>query len=472
MMLARCKTTAPKAPVNGIGKVEENKENAMLVTNLAAFDIVEDLVSTHVPLLKEYDEVYKGEQPDVEDEENMRDLVKSAMRAARHGRFAHGGGLVVNEQGLMTELLVTTLQIYSDHPEKYAILEERHRILSFYLVAFPTFEDENLKVMILKTLEFVLTGVAGTGAIIPTKIACEVFFTLCKTLLNGMGAMDLDAEQKAVVSDKLLTDADLVCQTFEKLLEFDSRVGQIMTEGGILSDNLNAIWSHVTEATESLASDSDGAFTVNDKTFRHPRDSTLLDSVFAAVCRVLRLVVAEQSGSSSPRDSDNDTPSPMTSNLNSLLLTAVNNLGDDACVAALRIFETKMSAQRSPEVMEMDMSGRLGGLSIFDQDEQPELDSDLHVVLTKIILRQVRVYKMLKDVLERSALAQDAFRTQGGFESIIRTVGCLSSVVDGGDSEEEDEAAENEDEELESCRADCSMDFASHAGGSGAVYIG
>jgi hypothetical protein len=466
MMLARCKTSAPKAPVNGIGKVEEDKENAMLVTNLAAFDIVEDLVSTHVPLLKEYDEVYKGEQPDVEDEGNMRDLVKFAMRAARHGRFAPGSCLVVNEQGLMTELLVTTLQMYSDHPENYAILEERHRILSFYLVAFPTIEDENLKVMILKTLEFVLTGVAGTGAIIPTKIACEVFFTLCKTLLNGMDAMDLDAEQEAVVAEKLLTDADLICQTFEKLLEFDSRVGQIMTEGGVLSDNLNDISSHVTEATESLASDNDGAFTVDDKTFRQPRDSTPLDSVFAAVCRVIRLVVAEQSGSSSPRDSDDDTPSPMTSNLNSLLLTAVNNLGDDACVAALRIFETKMNAQRSPEAMEMDMefimdilnhfaemSGRLGGLAIFDQDEQPELDSDLHAVLTKIILRQVRVYKMLKDVLERSALAQDAFRTQGGFESIIRTVGCLSSVVDRGDSEEEDEAAENEGEELESCRA-------------------
>ena len=262
------------------------------------------------------------------------------------------------DQGLLDELLVTTLQMYSDHPENYAILEERHRILSFYLVAFPTFDDGSLKVMILKTLEFVLTGVAGNGAIVPTKIACQVFFTLCKTLLNGLEDLGLNSQEEAAVYNKLLVDAYLICRTFEKLLEFDSRVGQIMIEGDVLSANLPDVLEQFAKATEALPSDENDTFQVNDKTFRLPRESTSLDRVFAAVCRVLRLVVAEGSGSSSPRDSfsdDNDSASPMTSNVNTLILTAVHELGDEAAVAALRVFDTKMSSQSSAELMSVDM---------------------------------------------------------------------------------------------------------------------
>jgi hypothetical protein len=466
MMLARCKTSAPKAPVSGVGRVDEDKETAMLVTNPAAFDIVEDLVRKTLPLLVEYDSELNGEKPDVEDDENMRGLVLYSMNSALKGRFANGATPPPEngDQGILDELLVTTLQMYSDHPENYAILEERHRILSFYLVAFPTFEDGSLKVMILKTLEFVLTGVAGNGAIIPTKIACQVFFTLCKTLLNGLEDMGLNSQEEAAVYNKLLVDAYLICRTFEKLLEFDSRVGQIMIEGDVLSANLPDVLENFAKATEALPSGENDTFQVNDKNFRLPRESTSLDRVFAAVCRVLRLVVAEGSGLSLPRDSLSDeNDSPMASNVNTLILTAIHELGDEAAVAALRVFDTKMSSQSSAELMSVDMgfimhilnhfaemSGRLNGLSVFD--DQLELDIDTHKVMSNIILREMRVYKMLKDVLERSALAQDAFRLQGGFEAIIRTVGCLAGSVER-ECDEDDEEEIEESESLQSCRS-------------------
>jgi hypothetical protein len=450
--------------VNGVGKSAVDKENEKLVTNPAAFDIVEDLMTSCVPLLKEYEQEHRGERPDILQEESLRELATFSMQTALTVRFATKTGsnpnLTANDENdLAMELLVTTLQMYSDHAANYAIVEERHRILSFYLMAFPTFSDENLKVLILKTLEFVLTGVAGTEALNPLKMANEIFFALCKSLLKGANGI----ERK-----KLLLDADLICGTFEKLLEFDARVGQGLLEG--VSSNLNEVLDLVTQATESREKQKfykaweDHTFEVDGKKFRQPPASTPLDHGFATVCRILRLVVTEQSGSSKPRSSDvEDTSAPMTSNLNSLLLTAVNHLGDDSSVAALRVFETKMISHTSAELMTMDMefiielldhfsemSGRLRGLAIFQKSGQEEvepLDTENHYLRSSTILREARVYNMLKNVLERSTLAQEAFRSNGGFESIIRTALCLDGVAN---HDEEDNNA-SYDEELEAC---------------------
>ena len=463
-MLACCRTRVTKNPF--VGGKKEDKRDARLVTNPLAFDIVQDLMKENIPLLKEYEQVYSGERPKIEEEESWRELATFSMRTALNVRF--GGDddepKDVDEFGVSTELLVTTLQLYSDHPGNYAIIEDRYRILSLYLMAFPTFEDDSLKTLILKTLEYVFTGVAGPDALKPLKIASEIFFALCKSLLKAASTVETDSEEDAIVYEKLLQDADMVCGTFEKLLEFDNRVGQVLMDGGILTTKLNDILDLVTQATEADIAEDEDTFEVNGKIFRQPPASTPLDRVFATVCRVLRLVVAEQSGSSEPRDSLanelEDTSAPMTSNLNSLLLTAVNHLGDDASVAALRVFETKMISHTSSELVMMDMefimellghfaemTGRLNGLSVFKRsDERDTIDIGERTLNANTILREARVCKTLKDVMERSPLAQEAFRINGGFETIIRATLCLDGIVPDEDLDDI-----SDDEELEAC---------------------
>jgi hypothetical protein len=46
----------------------------------------------------------------------------------------------------------------------YDLFEERNHILTFYVLAFPTFKDENLKVLILKTIDFVVAGISNSNA--------------------------------------------------------------------------------------------------------------------------------------------------------------------------------------------------------------------------------------------------------------------------------------------------------------------
>jgi hypothetical protein len=50
-------------------RADQENENSKLATNPAAFDIVEDLMVRSVPLLKEFDQVYGGERPEITSEE-------------------------------------------------------------------------------------------------------------------------------------------------------------------------------------------------------------------------------------------------------------------------------------------------------------------------------------------------------------------------------------------------------------------
>ena len=71
---------------------------------------------------------------------------------------------------LSSELLVTTLQLYSDHARNYEIIELRYNILSYYILSFPTFSDVSTNVLNLKTLEFVCKGLVGCNSTTPLTV--------------------------------------------------------------------------------------------------------------------------------------------------------------------------------------------------------------------------------------------------------------------------------------------------------------
>jgi hypothetical protein len=464
-MLACCKTeidhemtTVSEGHDDFMGdplNADQDKEDSKLATNPAAFDIIEDLMVRSVPLLKEFDQVYGGERPEITSEESLRELSTFSMRTALNVRFA---GVDTNENrdfDLAMELLVTTLQMYSDHAKNYDIIEERHSILSYYLLAFPTFDDVGLKVLILKTLEYVLTGVAGTDAIKPLTVASEVFFALCKSLLKGANGIELDSEEEARIYEDLLLDAEMMCGTLEKLLEFDSRVAPIMLDGGILSVKLSEVLDYVMQVTDSIVRQDAGMFEADGKVFCQPPEKTALDRVFGAICRVLKLVVTKSGNIISETYAATDDATGPT-NLNVLLVTAISQLGEEASAAALGVFESKISLETHVDLIKNDMdfimelmnhyaemTGRLRGLPWFSpksklkkgssqlgsQSEIQEFDGKRAPVHPYTIIREATIFQMLKTALDANEAAQDVFRTCGGFESILRASYCLENIV-------------------------------------------
>jgi len=71
------------------------------------------------------------------------------------------------------KLLSATLQLFSSHPQNYASLEERMQILTFSILALPCFPQANIRYLILKMLEVILTAV-GTIVVFAVLAAVDM----------------------------------------------------------------------------------------------------------------------------------------------------------------------------------------------------------------------------------------------------------------------------------------------------------
>jgi hypothetical protein len=112
----------------------------------------------------------------------------------------------------------------------------------------------------------------------------KIFFALCKSLLKGANGIELDSEEEAKIYEDLLMDAEMMCGTIEKLLEFDSRVAPIMLDGGILSVKLSEVLEYVMQVTDNIAKQDPEMFDADGQLFCQPPEKTALDR---CVCRHL-----------------------------------------------------------------------------------------------------------------------------------------------------------------------------------------
>lgn len=460
-------------------------EKRKLATNPATFDIMEDIMIRYIPFLQQFEIKYGREQrPDVSTTESVRELANFSIQTAVLVRFGKSQQLATpGKVDLALELLVTTLQMYSDHVDNYAILEAEHNVLAFYILAFPTFTDDNIKGLILKTLEYVLTCVAGTNALQPLTVTTEVFFSICRHVLlqqnpqladshgenySGEDAVDVDA---AVIQRALLDNADLISGMFEKLMQFDDRVGPVLLRSGILDEKVRLFLDLLVAATrDDFSGWQDVASGV---IYKEPLQSTPLDQVFCIFARVLKLLVGQQQQQDAIApaitavDQDLDfevvqslvSPLPVSSssNLNALLVTTIKVLGKDASAAALGVYETRLLSQtKSAELLQSDMksilelvdylsglTGRLLSIPAFatvkllqrrpnagcDDHEDNQKNVDFRKVYVTSVDRETAIFSMLKSVLEGNSLARDVFRSCSGFECIIRTFLCLEGVL-------------------------------------------
>lgn len=391
-------------------------EVAQLATNRKGLQIFEMLQVESNLVLQEYRRTHKSKRPNPLAEGSLPLLASLSLKTVARIR---NGEIEPNEHlkfDVASELLEITLQMFSDHPDNYDRIEGSLHVLSFYLIAFPCFDDDGLKTFILKTLEFVLTGVGVADEVTPMNACVEIFFAMCHMLMNSKEFIT-DAEE-SVRSDavqRLANDAELIGSSLEKLLQFDQRVAPLMVESGILTTNLKT----VLDLVEMLKST-----TKPEKALCC--GSTPLDQTFVTVCEVLKYLVAYQPTGVSKRTPGIAEESDALSNLYRLLHCAMFDLGLDGCRSAASVFEAFLSSFANYEELKRDM---LFVLDLVSELGEAAVATDDIAVKVAAAERGTILFGMLRSVLEARSVARDAFRECAGFQGMIRFLSSYQGSV-------------------------------------------
>lgn len=371
---------------------DQTDTDEKVAMNIRVFDIFEHLLVNSNPLLlhlkSQRQEIDLSVAPVLPELSRMAVQLRLSPQDELAGPFAFDAA---------SALLGATLQLFSDHSDNFEILEDRQHALTYSILAFPCSCDNDLKNFILKTLEFVLTGVGIKDEVAPVNACVEVFFSLAEALVNPINGVE--SGDVAGLSD----DLELMGRTLEKLLQFDQRVAPIMVESGILTSNLDSFISSI----EGRLAASKGCC---------PPETTTMDLTVSMVCRVVKHLVAHKPVSPSQSDAVDGY-----NNLHKMLRIAVHHLGTDAARAAASVFEMYLTSFASPQILEDDVRfalDTLGDLAALISD------CDTSAIAT-LVERQTVVVFLIRTVLETRSSARNVFRMCGGFDSILRTLASL-----------------------------------------------
>ena len=456
-MLATCQRTIESDDENKETTIESPKDSK-LASNLTAFTIIEELSYEAVPMLKMYVEENDGKKPEItKDEQSIRDLASYSLQVAAKTRFSSLSSESKKQNDtskpfdIVTDLLLSALQLYSDHVKNYDVLEDHCHFLTLYILAFPTFEEENLKILILKTVEFVVTGVTGSEALQPFSVLNEVFIGICKNLLEESLK---EVDQNAKVLEGLFADTDLINESLEKIFRFDGKVGPQIMQSGKITKMVDSIAEILLKELEKNKSSWQTTFKDDEgNIFTEPPTATPFDTVCAAILRVFAIVMGFQAKRGAPLLMvRNDTD--RFRDINYLLMASIKELGDEAVIAALSVFQAIITSRESLQLLIHDMEFFLKIVDYFAMMMSkacgvPEagkqllskktLDKSLvdeikFVPLCKlnvVVLQRVSwICTTLRHALESSSLAREAFRLTGGFNTILKVVLSLGGSAD------------------------------------------
>lgn len=460
-MLATCQKTV-KSEDESKTMGSDSQKDPKLASNLITFTIIEELVYEAVPMLKMYVEENDGKKPEItSDEKSIRDLANYSLQVAVKTRFAAPSKSKKQSDtsksfDIVTDLLLSTLQLYSDHVKNYDMLEDHCHFLTLYILAFPTFEEENLKILILKTVEFVVTGVTGSKALQPFGVLNEVFIGICKNLLEE--SLKSDGGQNTAVLDGLFADTDLINESLEKIFQFDGKVGPQIMQSGKITDMVDSIAEILLKELEKNKSTWQTTFKDKEgNMFIEPPISTPFDAVCAAILRVFALVMGFQAKRGAPllmtrsgTEQDRD--------INYLLMASIKELGDEAVIAALSVFQAIITSRENLQLLVHDMSFCLKVVDYFaammskacgvpeaadrflskktlDRSAVNEIKFVPLCKLNVVVLQRVSwICTTLKHTLESSSIAREAFRLTGGFNMTLKVIlslgGCANDDQD------------------------------------------
>ena len=399
-----------------------------LARNPDAFELIEDLMLHSVPMLACYGaELDEDAVMEINTRDDIRALAKYSLELSiQYFELANEEDDEDLDRVLFgSEIVECAMQIYSDHPSNFSIIEGRYNILTKFLLAFPTYNEAKVKHVILRLFEYSCTGLPEADCWKPLSVACDIFFAICKTILRLSIDTDRINENKFPIK-QLRGDARLLMETLEKLLQVDeSSLGKCMLEGGIMGEVLHEMLSLLMMVPT-----------------RHEKGSVSvdlkgIDEVYCALCRIIGLIFHTTFGMtsmSSPRlDSpqkafetfDSSMPSKNRSvEVDAFLTLGMTELSLESCSAAVAAFEAKMRFSESEALMEdVDCSVRIMNNIVFSINAASSMEQSRGRV--ENIMAGCEILGMLKRVLCDIDTAQDAFRLQGGFEVILRLLFCL-----------------------------------------------
>lgn len=401
--------------------VAENR----VAMNTNAFEIMDDLMIKSIPLFEAYRLEHGGARPTFSGA-SLPEKTDFAVEYAWKMQRGHFDGTYCDVVGgvgsvdLTSELLVTTLQLYSDHAKNFDLIESEYHMLSHYILAFPTFTDVSVKVLTLKTLEYVCTGLtSGANSLMPLRVVTEVFVSECKFLLR-MASSAYDDDSDFVLAALAVTGQDLqvLRDTLVKLLEFDENLHHIMLECGLLGSKIDDILGIL--ITWLAKCGNDGAA---------PPVVTQMDPIYVCFCSILKLV-ARQPGARTVHN-----------NFSPLLTAGIMHLGDSAAQAALDVFDAIM-AKSYDDLLREDMICLLDLVDRFSVAE-PILYDGIEGEMTgstidpQFIARQATVLDMIKSILPSNPLSQELFRKCGGFECLVRIIFRIEGLIHQVDPRDE-----------------------------------
>ena len=455
--LVCCKIGATSSAIDEQLQDEEMEGNdstdlaeARVAMNTNAFEIMDDLMVRSLKMIVAYKYAHDGARPDFTSSSDLTamtdfsvkyawDLTKKAATSSEDDAETDVG------VDLTSELLVTTLQLYSDHAKNFDLIESEYHMLSHYILAFPTFSDVSVKVFSLKTLEYVCTGLAGANTLMPLKLVTEIFSSLCKHLLKEAAAGDSDAdvaedgEAKAKAMEASALDLQLLCDTLIKLLEFDENVSQVMLECGLLGPKIDDMLDLLFTITGADFSDKEKVVLISNLPRPSPADSTNVDDIYSSLCRVLKVVVRQPGARSviGERGSAAGDITPCDSGLNTLLMVGILYLGDTASRAALDVFEVMM-AKSHGGLLKSDMTCLLDLLHKFaDSASEPTAEENVKPTDQLVITRQGAILDLMKSILVTNESSQEVFRICCGFECIVRLIFSLEGIINAENSDSE-----------------------------------
>jgi hypothetical protein len=311
-------------------------------------------------------------------------------------------------------------------------------MLSHYLLAFPSFEDVSVKVLTLKTLEYVCTGLAGANFLMPLMVITEVFVSECKFLLRAASTVEVGDEEVQAALDMAGQDLQMLRETLVKLLEFDENVHQVMLDCGLLGSMIDDVLEIIKAPSAKVG---DGGGVSLDGDIPPPPVFTKLDPVYECFCRILKLVARQpgarsamvaQNGASSSSSSSRDVIA-RDSSLTSLLAAGILHLGDAAAQGALDVFDAIM-AKNHDDLLREDMICLLSLVDKFSVSE-PIIyegvagEKNGNKIDPQFITRQTAILDMVKSILPSNLPSQDLFRTCGGFECIVRIFFRIEGII-------------------------------------------
>lgn len=391
--------------------------------NARIFDILQELLVGSNPVLRE--NMRRNDNlllPNLSEPGPLSELAILSIQTGVNMRVKAIVNSEVYSFDAVSALLSATLQMFSDHPHNYEIVEERQHVLSYYLLAFPCFAQEDIKTFILKMLEFVLTGIGMKNEITPVNACVETFFALCHTLISEGTYAGISKDDWTKASAILSEDLNLLGSTLEKLLEFDQRVAPLMGDS-MLATKLSSFLDRLEEATAAHESKQE------------EMTSKLTETTFCLICNVLKLLVTHKDGMLAGDPGSLEYASKLTT-IRRMLQFSTNHLGIEAARSMSAVFEAFMSTFDCAPDVESEMRFLLSILN--DLASNVLMSSNDQVKNKEVLQRQTVVLALLRSILESMSLARDVFRSCDGFDVILVVLLSMENIATvPGDCREE-----------------------------------